>query len=226
MSKKTKQWYLTMLVGMFTLFLLTMPSFAYIWGNYSECSYTGSNNGGLESTGLSHQVMVAASNFLESHARYQAFLAAYETSGLTGVDYQSLRLAFLDARESLELAAATMADLKTAAENTPYNPAMIEMLKDFNYNGYQTEHQVLEPIFKQVAKKGDVRSVYAQMSADLYGLLDQFYPIQDKLRQNLLPGVNSLWRLNQAYFQAQLYGQYTAEVFSAILGDFEDTCPN
>jgi len=48
-------------------------------------------------------------------------------------------------------------------------------------------------------------------------ILSKLFEVKGAVDKDLAPEIALLWRTTQAYFEAQLFGQYMSEVFSDIL---------
>ncbi|UCH97953.1 MAG: hypothetical protein JSV88_14155, partial [Candidatus Aminicenantes bacterium] len=74
-------------------------------------------------------------------------------------------------------------------------------------------------IFKDLEtylKKGDIRGMYSRECIEISKILALLYKVKIFLDAGQFPDLEDLWRLNQAYAQSLLFGQYAAEVFARI----------
>jgi len=124
-----------------------------------------------------------------------------------------------NALEQMKLAYTTYVKLNQLAYNTPYNPLVIDALKNFNYDGFRAEYNLNGEIFSEVKAylgKGDIRGVYRKVmwdTAQLIGLLNR---VKEKLEAGVFLPLKEVWKLNQAYSQSLLFGQYIAQVFANL----------
>jgi hypothetical protein len=64
--------------------------------------------------------------------------------------------------------------------------------------------------------KGDVTGAYITLKASKDAIIAQLYVIKATLDSNLFPDTNLLYRVNQAYSETMLFGQYVAQVFGNL----------
>jgi hypothetical protein len=196
-----------------------------ICANYSPCAYEGvcTNNSGqasVKSGGLNTLVVIGAGYFLESHSSFQSFLNKVELSELYGVDFNELNSTLEAAILSMENARYIYYALKTTAASTPYNQAVIENLKAFDYDGFIYGSNLNPLVFKNVREYlaiGDVTGAYNQIYLNKSLLLEKLLSLKSFVSQGSLPPIKELWDLNQSYSNALLFGQYIAMIFSSIL---------
>lgn len=197
-----------------------------ICANYSPCAYQGecpnnSTQTSVKSTGgLNMLVVMGAGYFLESNSNFQSFLNKVELSELYGLDFNELNSLLEAAILSMENARYIYYVLKTTAANTPYNQAVIENLKAFDYDGYVYENNLNPLVFKNVREYlaiGDVTGAYNQIYKNKSLLLEKLLLLKSFVSKGSLPPIKEIWNLNQSYSNELLFGQYIAMIFSSIL---------
>ena len=164
-------------------------------------------------------IITGAGYFLRSQSEFLLFLQKVELSSLEGVDYTELGPSLRQAVELMELANHNDILLNTVACSTPYRQEVIEKLRNFDYEGLQLQKGLNAVIFKDVEyylKKGDIRGVYSQGLYRSWNILSRLYRIDAYIDAEQFPPMEELWRLNQDYNSALMFGQYTAEVFAGI----------
>ena len=90
MIKKTKNVNLKILLGLSIFILCNLNSFAYVWGNWSECAFEGGCEQGYGST-MGALVVDGAAYFLDASTNGLLFMSLVETAEINGIDYSKLR---------------------------------------------------------------------------------------------------------------------------------------
>lgn len=197
-----------------------------ICANYSPCAYEGecpdnsSGQASVKSSGLNTLVVMGAGCFLESHSNFQLFLNKVELSEIHGLDFNELNSTLEATISSMENARYIYYALKTTAASTPYNQAVIENLKAFDYDGFISGSNLNPLVFKNVREYlaiGDVTGAYNQIYHNKSLLLEKLLHLKGFISQGSLPPISELWSINQSYSNALLFGQYIAMIFSSIL---------
>jgi len=119
----------------------------------------------------------------------------------------------------MEQARYTYKLLKETADNTPYNPAVIEALKDFNYDLYRETNGLNKEIFtgvKSYLSSGRVTGIYGKLLADMGIMVDLLQTVKKSIDKNLFPPVGAVRQLNHTYSTSLLFGQYVASIFEAL----------
>jgi hypothetical protein len=216
MIKKNNSVILKLLSGVFIFFLFNYSAF-------SKLIHNGANAGFVEPQSITIQgyVIEAAGYFLESHADFLLFLNRIELADLNGVDYSELQLMINNTIAHLTNAKTTYNDLTQIADTAPYDQPFITELLNFDYNSLQQDKSLNSVIFNGIQNylsAGDIRGIFHKTLADTQDILDLLIPIKCAVDAETLPETEDLWRVNQAYSETQLVGQYAAEVFSEVAG--------
>ncbi len=216
-----------LIVVLFIIAISDSIAFAYVWGNWRECASAPGCSCTLtlqltQDTGspLKTYVVESAGYFLKSHAAYQEFLNRVEMSESNGIDSEEFKNTLYNAIDNMEKAKAVYTNLKTASEKIPYHQEMIDQLIKFDYDGFRIKYGLIEPIFEKVKTllgKGDIAGFDEAVLANMDTILSKLYEIKSSVDKGLVPETALLWRGNQAYAEAQLFGQYVSEVFRDIL---------
>jgi len=227
MNKQIKRFCVTGIIVMFVCYFFAQVSFASVWGNWRECASAPGCSCTLtfqvtQSTvsTLKTYIVESAGYFLKSHATYQDFLSLVEMTDLNGVDYKEMRAILYSTVDNMEKAKASYANLKAAAEKIPNDPFVIDKLLKFDYDSFQVKYGLIEPIFEKVKSllsKGDIAGLDNVMLANMDIILNQLYEVKNLVDKEQSPDISLLWRINQTYAEAQLFGQYMSEVFRDIL---------
>jgi hypothetical protein len=109
--------------------------------------------------------------------------------------------------------------LKETADRTPYDIAVIEKLKGFDYEGLREKRGMNAIVFGEVKKyleKGEVRELYGRVCDEAVKLLESVRAVKAGMEQGVDLPVEETWRANELFMQFLGFGQYTAEVFKAL----------
>ena len=227
MNKQIKKCFVTVIMVLFIYCICSPFSHAYVAANWRECL----NGPGCTCTltlditkstipTLKTYIMESTGYFLASHSDYQDFLNRVEMSDIKGIDYKELRELIYSAIDNMEKAREAYVNLKTAAEKIPYNQEMIDRLMKFDYDGFRIKYGLNEPIFEKLRTflgRGDIAGIDDAVIANMDSILSRLYELNVSVDKGMVPEVALIWRTNQAYTEAQLFGQYMSEVFRDIL---------
>jgi hypothetical protein len=96
---------------------------------------------------------------------------------------------------------------------------MMEKLKTFDYDGFSEGKGLNAVIFKDMEnylKAGNLRGLHSRALSDTMHILAMLYRLKPGIDAGQFPVLEDLWRLNQAFAEAHLLGQYTSEVFDRV----------
>jgi len=122
---------------------------------------------------------------------------------------------------AVKSAITTYEKLIECAKSIPYNPSIIDQLKKFDFAGFfkSNEGYINPVVFETVTayiSAGDIRGLYSRLKSEMEGiacLLEKIYPV---INSGQPTPVEDIWKLNQAFSQTLLLGQYTSQVFSTL----------
>lgn len=222
MNKQIKRFCVTMIMVLVIYCICNSTAYAFVWGNWRECANTPACSSTVQTEYFLLKTCIeeSAGNFLNSHSNFQAFLNRVELAESNGLDRSELKEILYIVIENMEKAKAAYTNFKTASEKIPYNQAMIDQLKIFDYDGFRVQYGAIEPIFAKVKnylRKGNIRGFDAAVLTNMDIILKKLYMIKGAVNKDQMPEISLLWRANQAYIEAQLFGQYMSEVFKDIL---------
>ncbi|UCH94931.1 MAG: hypothetical protein JSV88_32405 [Candidatus Aminicenantes bacterium] len=197
--------------------LFSINSFSLWYANGSGGAYEG--GGDNETTSIDQFIVEGAGYFLDSYAYTLRFMREVELSANRELNYPELRQLLNSALFNMEQARSTYMLLKETADNTPYNPVVIEALKNFNYDLFRESNGLNHEIFTDVKSyliKGQVREIYGKLLSDMENMINLLQTVKKKIDKNLFPPVNTVRQLNQTYSVSLLFGQYTSGVFDSL----------
>ena len=202
-----------------TLFA-SMTLLGVVFGNHGETAY-GNENEGYTNDGsrLKTLIILGAGKFLKSHAHFQQFLHRVELAEISGVNYDEWWGILNDTIYNIECSRVYYYYFKTLAAWTPYNQNFIGALLYFDYKGFQEKRGLNEEIFSRIElllRTGNVTGVYEEIYRKTGEISRLLRSVKHDLDKDIFPGIPLLWKINQKYFDALLFGQYAAMVFNEV----------
>jgi hypothetical protein len=227
MRYKSKNIMFQAIIGLVLIASLSNFSYSALSGNWREClaapgctcSFT-LDIAKSATTTLKTYIILSAGYSFDSYAAYQSFLSRVEMADINGIDYKELKSILYSAIEHMEKARASYENVKLIAVKTSYNQDLIDKLMKFDYEGFRSKYGLNEPIFERVKSlllTGDVPGIDDNVIANMDTILKQLYTARAIVDNDSAPDVSTLWRINQSYFEAQLFGQYLSEILKANL---------
>jgi len=186
---------------------------------YDEGGQSGGSGIKELTPGIEDLVITGGGYFLRSKADFLLCLNKIELSPLEGIDYTEVQDLLKSAIHNMEKAGENYGRLKAIAYVTPYRIDVIEKLIAFDYDGLMAEKGLNAVIFKDVQRylsAGNLRGLHSRALFDTMNILTLLYRLKPAVDSGQIPVLEDLWRLNQAYAEAHLLGQYTAEVFDRV----------
>jgi hypothetical protein len=211
---------LRILLVITSLLIFSTNSYSYWYANGSEDAYNGGGNGLSAPTGrIDQYIAEGAGYFLDSYSYTLQFMMKVELAINRELNYRELSQLLYAASINMHQAMYTYKLLKETADITPYNPVVIETLKNFNYDLFCENNGLNKEIFAEVKSylsKGQVREIYGKLLAHMGIMIDLLQVIKRNIDKNLFPPVETVRQLNQTYSFSLLFGQYVAAVFDSL----------
>jgi hypothetical protein len=164
-------------------------------------------------------IIAGAGYYLDANSHIQTLLKMMELQDTPGIDYNTMQLVVENALTNMEKAKATYEKLIQKAENTPYNQAVLERLKDFDYDAFMQENSLNTVLFEAVRQKlqpGDITGIFKSTYSDFNDMIDMLDEINLAVSQNKLPGLSIFWQLNETLARSSTIGSYVVRVFAEI----------
>jgi hypothetical protein len=218
MTIKNKNIIIRMTAALFFLAFLNYNIFGYIMGNWSPIVFC-EGEGFDEKSTINNFVIEGGGHFLNAYSDILMLLNKIELSDLQGIDYKELQKIVDNAVSSMNNARASYSSLYQLASSTPYNPVVIQTLKNFDYKGFQQENGLNGIIYADMVyylNRGDVRGFYARLLSDIENILQKINTIKLTIVLETIPEIHALWKLNQVCSATMLLGQFAAEIFYNI----------
>jgi len=221
MSYKKTVTILRIFLVMTALMVFNINSFSYWYANGSENAYNNGSGDGLtvSTSPIAQYIAEGGGYLLDSYSCTLQFMTKVELAGQRGLNYAELSQLLDAAIINMEQARYSYKLLKETAEDTPYNPAVIEALKDFNYDLYRETNGLNKEIFtgvKSYLSSGNVTGIYGKLLADMGTMVNLLQTVKKSIDKNLFPPVGTVRQLNHAYSTSLLFGQYVAGIFEAL----------
>jgi hypothetical protein len=212
-------------LGIVILIITTSVSYARIMGNFTDIAYVvpvDPVDPDAKSKPLNTCIVNGAGSFLKAYSHVILFLTRVEMADINGVNYIELRNILNNAVVNMEMAKDAYINLKQLMDATPYNPAVIDYLLAFDYNGFQEAYGLNASIFEKVGSylgKGDVRGVFGYLLTRTADILEQLYKMKESVDTEKLPEIEDLWRINQEFSETMLFGQYVSTTLKNLLNN-------
>jgi hypothetical protein len=205
---------------MVILFLAMLGShaFPHWYINKSDSGFAGAGVSGT-AVCLGDYVVDGAGYFLDSYANTLLFMKKLEWSGKDGAAMAEAAPLLDSALKSMETANRSFMELKRLADMTPYDSAVTDALRQFDYNGFRAAYNIDDKIFDRVRDylgKGDIRSVYRDIVIDTETIIKRLKQVKTQVDAGAFPVTWDVWNLDRAYSDSVRFGQYVARVFDAL----------
>jgi hypothetical protein len=169
-------------------------------------------------------IETGAGYFLSSGSDFLALLSKVELADNSdgsgcNIDCKDWAQTCANAMANMEKASANYLKLKQILTDSPYIPNMIVRLSTFDYDGYLNKNGLNRGVFEEVrayCAAGNVRGIFDRMGTAAANILAELTKIKAAIDAGIMPGLPTLWRLNQEYNETILFGQYAAEIFYEI----------
>ena len=217
---------LALLVGVFILWMIPTGGYSRIAANGSAGGYDNGDGVGEElsvmSTGniIEMYVIEGAGYYLNAYAEILAFLNRVEESDLKGMDYSEAQQILDRTLDHMSNALRTYYLLIRRVEVTPYNPAVIAKLTEFDYAGFMEKWNLNSVVFNRVEEflqKGDITGMYRYISSQFAAITGILYAVNAEISLGRMPPLSVLWKLNECCSQTMLFSQYVSRIFYAVL---------
>ncbi len=227
MSHHIRLTVLKIMAGVFLCSILTVNSYS-LWINNKSglgfcegCGDSAPSSTMTEGTStIGDYIVRGAGYYIESYAGVLQFMQKVELKEQSGLNYEELKVILDKALESMANANTTYVSLQQLADNTPYNYAVIEELKDFDYDRFSKDNGFRADTFSRVKKylgKGDIRSIYGEMVLDTGEILALLHRLKLQVDAEEFPSKEDVWKLSPMYAGTQLFGQYVSQVFYKVM---------
>jgi hypothetical protein len=219
MNKTQKKMPLYLLIGVLILFTAHFNVFSLIVHNGSGSGY----GSGGESAGLTNPVealiIEGAGYYLRANTGIQLLLKKVELKDIDAIDNSELVQLVSNALENITRTRETYKRLIKTAKSTPYNPLVIDRLKNFAYDTFMMDNGLNPVVFKELASylsRGDITGTFKRTYAGISSIERLLTLIRQELSGNRMPGMPIFWELNERCSGTSLFGSYAARVFREI----------
>ena len=209
---------LSLIIFIFSFGVSLYPRISF---NGSGSGYDGPGDGdrAFDNASIESMVVEGAGYYLLANSCIQSFLNQVELQDVRGVDYSELQRLIANAVEHITNARFAYERLVETAERTPYNPAVIEQLKDFDYDSFMLENRLNETIFKKVEgylSNGDITGAFRHGLSVIRSIQWLLFIVANYVEFDQMPELEISWKLNELCAEFSLFGSYTARIFHSI----------
>ena len=180
-SKPKKTPVLCLVMGAVILLTTQFNAFALIYCNGSGSGYEGGSGGSSFATGkvsvilnpIESYIIEGAGYYLKGNAYIQSLLNLVELQDMNGINDAELAQLVNNALDNITMARETFAKLIEAAEATPYNQVVIEILHHFDYETFMTVNNLNPVIFKELQSYlscGDITGTFERSYYRFYNI--------------------------------------------------------
>jgi len=209
--------------------ILTLIIFAFSLSVFPRISNNGSATGYDEGDGgdsttsinstIESYIIDGGGYYLQGDSYIRSLLALVELQDVKGIDYMDVHRVVNGALENISNARITYEKLVKKAEVTPYNMAVIEQLREFDYKTFMMQNRLNETVCKEVAgylSNGDITGILKRNLVSIKTIEGLLIMIKGELDSNRLAVLEIFWRLNELCAETSLFGSFVARVFDEI----------
>jgi hypothetical protein len=186
-------------------------------GAYEEPDGTSSLTGPCS---IRYYTEIGAAYYLKANTAFQSLLRIVELQDIESVDYGELQRLVNEVLENMNGAVEAYDLLIAKAEYTPYNPDVLELLKEFDYDSFRIENHLNREIFDMVEdylRFGNVTGGFRFTHSTFLEILQQLEPVKASIEQSKIPNTSFLWNINETFASSSLFGSYVSRIFYKIL---------
>ncbi len=209
---------LKVIVGIGILVFFSQYSFSWWVCNTPPIIFNGDD---YSQTSLDNYVINGAGYFLEAYSNTLLLMKKIEWSNKEGLKVDEFNLLVDRALKNMESAREAYGNLTRAADNTPYNQAIIEKLKVFDYDAFQKENGLNPEVFSTVKTylgSGEIRKLYHDFSSTIDEITSLLKQVKGKFEIGNFTPIKEIWKLNNSFSESLLFGQYVSQVLYTIQG--------
>jgi hypothetical protein len=200
-------------------------AFGRIWHNGAGGGYDGGDgaagiDGVNKNNTIEYYITLGAGYYLNANTNFQEFLKKVEMQDIQGVDFAAVQNTVGSSLVNMENAANIYMLLVKEVETTPYNDVVIARLKEFDYQSFMLENNLIPVVFSEVEgflQKGDITGLLKKVHKDLVIMGEMLKAVNDELTLNRVPQLHLLWQINETFSRVSQFGSYTARVYAEVL---------
>ncbi len=184
-------------------------------GNTGDIQQVGVN---IDKT-IEMYIVEGSGYYLGALANINNLLQLYEGQDLNEIDFYRFNRLLDQALNNIDKAITTYDTLIRKVETTPYNKEVLEKLAGFHYYNFMTEKRLNKEIFQQVEgylKPGCITESFKHNHENLLNIRGLLESIKNVAIVNNLPGIETVWKLNESCLYTSYFGSYVARVFNNL----------
>jgi len=199
---------------------LSVNAFSWWIGNHGEIVYPDPTGKSTVSP-ITNYIAIGAGYFLKAYSNTLQLMNKIELSGINGMNYNEWNALLDKTLYNMAMAKETYMKLVKETESLPYNTSVLETLKQFDYDAFQSEISADKEIFAEVKAylvKGDMNGVYFKILANTEKIEAVLTQVKGKIYAGIPAVVNDIYQVNQLFSSSLLFGQYVAQVCGRVKG--------
>ncbi len=168
---------------------------------------------------IENYVIAGGIFYLAACSDIDSLLQLYEAQETNGLDSDSFNYYLESVAANMKNAGAQYVKLIAAAETTPYNQTVRNLLITFDYTGFMKENNLIGPVFENVAdhlREGDITGIFKRTHSEFTNVSEMLNRMKEKASMGGVPELSLMWRLNETVSVISLEGSYVARIFYAI----------
>jgi len=170
---------------------------------------------------ITNYIAIGAGYFLKAYSNTLQLMNKIELSGINGTNTDEWNALSDKTLYNMTMAKETYMKLVKETESLPYNTSVLETLKQFNYDAFQSEISANKEIFDEVKAylvKGDMKGVFVKILANTEKIEAVLTQVKEKIYDGVPAVVNDIYQVNQLFSSSLLFGQYVAQVCGRVKG--------
>jgi len=200
--------------------VLSVNAFSWWSGNHGEIVYPDPTGKSTVSP-ITNYIAIGAGYFLKAYSNTLQLMNKIELSGINGINTDEWNALSDKTLYNMTMAKETYMKLVKETESLPYNTSVLETLKQFNYDAFQSEISANKEIFDEVKAylvKGDMKGVFVKILANTEKIEAVLTQVKEKIYDGVPAVVNDIYQVNQLFSSSLLFGQYVAQVCGRVKG--------
>ncbi len=185
---------------------------------FDDC-YAPQNGIGPHSISIEYFVNQGTAYYLKSHGDFQYALYFLEKENMdNGIYQEQLKSKIESAIENLANSNIYYSVLYYTVLDMKYDENVVERLKCFDYQGFQTEKNLNPSIFctaVEYLKNAKMKEFCRSLDDETKGILTTLEKLKLKLENGIID-INLFWQVNQKYLETLLLGQIVSMVLKEI----------
>lgn len=164
-------------------------------------------------------VVNGAESFFKSNSAFQMFLSEMEKTEKSEPNFQAMKSWVNLAIDHIKDANNSYSTALGISKNYPYDTNKLEALKTFNFTDFENAYELNSQIFSQVKAilvTGNIKAIFERCKNNTNQILSELSIMKTVIDSNTLPTTELSWKINQLYFDMEMFGQYVSMVIKNL----------